>query len=251
MLRVLDTETTGLNGEVVEIAHTDVFRMTDGEWTIGQTRSWLVDPGCLIEFGAMATHHIVDEDVKGKPLLSEVIRDHGVYEPFTHKDGTVDPIEAYAAHVASFDRERLANLAPTNAPWICTWKVSLRLAPKLDSHKNWAMAYALRLKLDPARAHPPHRAGADTFVTASVLVRALAKLTIADMIEISSQPALLYRCRIAATPIGGTRNDPKLKDLTFDQIDAGYLRWIVDTFKDDEDMIFTCQHELRRRGVSL
>lgn len=239
MLRVLDTETTDNRptAEVVEIGWTDVKRHGDG-WEVGETQAHIVDPGVPIEFGAMGTHHITDEMVKGAPLLSQIIRNHDVF--------AADFIEAFVAHKADFEQSLL--VTPAEIPWICTWKVAMRLAPTLTTHSNQGLRYALKLALDPERASPPHRAGPDSYVTAHILVRALTKLTVADMIDITKQPALLYRCPINAALIGAGRNDPKQKDLTFDQIDAGYLRWIIDNVRDNEDLLFTAKTELERRA---
>ena len=71
MLRVIDTETTGLEGgpeTVVEIASVDIV---DG--VICNPMSDLVKPGVAIGFEAMAIHHITEDMVEGAPLLSEVI----------------------------------------------------------------------------------------------------------------------------------------------------------------------------------
>lgn len=71
MLRVIDTETTGLEGgpeTVVEIASVDIV---DG--VICNPMSDLVKPCVAIGFEAMAIHHITEDMVEGAPLLSEVI----------------------------------------------------------------------------------------------------------------------------------------------------------------------------------
>ncbi|WP_190824727.1 3'-5' exonuclease [Saccharopolyspora pogona] len=60
----LDTETTGLDGMVIEIAAV----AADGTVVLQQ----LIDPGVPIEPGATEQHGLTDADVAGKPMLGEV-----------------------------------------------------------------------------------------------------------------------------------------------------------------------------------
>jgi len=63
--KILDTETTGLNGEIVEIASVGV----DQNGVICERiQEDLVKPEGDISFGAMATHHITPVTVKDSPL---------------------------------------------------------------------------------------------------------------------------------------------------------------------------------------
>ena len=106
LLRVIDTETTGLEGgpeTVVEIASVDIV---DG--VICNPMSDLVKPGVAIGFEAMAIHHITEDMVEGAPLLSEVI-------------GRYLGADAYVAHNAKFDKSKLPQI---DAPWICTAKLA-------------------------------------------------------------------------------------------------------------------------------
>ncbi|WP_275183708.1 exodeoxyribonuclease X, partial [Citrobacter freundii] len=128
MLRVIDTETTGLEGgpeTVVEIASVDIV---DG--VICNPMSDLVKPGVAIGFEAMAIHHITEDMVEGAPLLSEVI-------------GRYLGADAYVAHNAKFDK---AKLPAMNAPWICTAKLARSLLPEHKSHSNQYLRYSLGLK---------------------------------------------------------------------------------------------------------
>ncbi len=89
MLRVIDTETCGLQGGVVEVASVDVV---DGK--IVNPMSHLVCPDRPISPQAMAIHRITEAMVVGKPTIEEAI---GRYHGSPH----------YVAHNASFDRRVL------------------------------------------------------------------------------------------------------------------------------------------------
>ena len=68
MLRVIDTETTSLEGSVLEIASVDIV---DG--VICNPMSDFVKPTEAISFEAMAIHHITEDMVADAPLIGEVI----------------------------------------------------------------------------------------------------------------------------------------------------------------------------------
>ena len=85
-LRVIDTETCGLDGGVVEVASLDLL---DGQLT--NPMSDLVSPDRPISLDAMAIHHITEQMVEGKPRIAVAI---GRYQGSPY----------YVAHNAAFDR---------------------------------------------------------------------------------------------------------------------------------------------------
>ncbi|MFS9539648.1 exodeoxyribonuclease X, partial [Citrobacter freundii] len=108
MLRVIDTETCGLQGGIVEIASVDIV---DGQIT--NPMSHLVRPDRPISPQAMAIHRITEEMVADKPWIEEII---------PHYHGS----PWYVAHNASFDRRVLPEM---HGEWICTMKLARRLWP--------------------------------------------------------------------------------------------------------------------------
>ena len=72
MLRVIDTETCGLQGGIVEIASVDII---DGRIT--NPMSHLVRPDRPISPQAMAIHRITEEMVADKPGLKKSCRTTG------------------------------------------------------------------------------------------------------------------------------------------------------------------------------
>lgn len=93
VLRIIDTETTILEGGVCEIASVDIV---DGQ--ICNPMSDFVKPPEPITVGAMAIHHITNEDVAGAPPIEAVI------DRYLGAD-------VYVAHNAKFDRSKLPQIA--------------------------------------------------------------------------------------------------------------------------------------------
>lgn len=226
ILRVLDLETSGMDpnegAEVCEIGITDIFLMDDGKWVIGPTKSQFVKPSHPIPAVASAIHHLTDADVANSPPWSEaalmILEDaHEV---------------ALCAHNSRFE----SRFFTVPARWIDTYRVALHLAPQAPGHSLQVLRYWLKLELNKDRASPPHRAGPDSYITAVLLQRMLAKLSVEKMLEISSRPAILSRFRFGkhmGTPI--------------EEIPTGYLEWVIENIKDDEDIIATARHHIELR----
>jgi exodeoxyribonuclease X len=106
------------------------------------------------------------------------------------------------------------------------------------SHTNACLRYWLNLKFaeDPG---PRHRAPGDAYITAAILRRALriGGLTLAQLLDISNEPALLPRFSFGeyvGTPIA--------------EVPSDYLEWCRRNILDNEDVNFTACCELRRRA---
>lgn len=216
MLRVIDTETTSFEGGIVEIASVDIV---DGR--ICNPMSDLVKPTEAIGFEAMAIHHITEDMVVNAPFIGDVI-------------GKYLDADAYVAHNAAFDREKLPQIT---APWICTLKLARKLYPDFDAHGNQYLRYRLGLKPEVPEGLYAHRALYDCYVTAELLMYMgrEAQWTIGQMRDITQHPSLLYKLRFG-----------KYKGQSFEQVaktDKGYLRWLSGT-ELDEDMAFTVRHWL-------
>lgn len=217
IIRVIDTETTSFEGGVCELASIDIL---DGQ--LCNPMSDFVKPPEPITVGAMAVHHITDAMVADAPPLSDVI------DRYLGAD-------VYVAHNAAFDRPKLPQIT---APWICTLKLARKLYPELESHSNQYLRYHFMLDVDVPENLHAHRALYDCYVTAALLLRLNrdARLTIAQMRDISARPSLLHTMRFG-----------KHKGKTFEEIagqDQGYLRWALANMDLDEDQKFTMQHYL-------
>lgn len=215
IFRVIDTETTSIEGEVIEIASVDIV---NGE--ICNPISDFVRPSEPISFEAMAIHHITEEMVADAPPIADVI------DKYLGAD-------IYVAHNAAFDREKLPQIT---APWICTLKLSRKLWPEEKSHGNQYLRY--RFGLDP---HVPdglyaHRALYDCYVTATTLLymNSLAHWKVSEMRDITNNPSLLHIMKFG-----------KHKDQTFADIGANhpeYFRWCLSNMDLNEDQKYTMRH---------
>jgi exodeoxyribonuclease X len=224
-IRCIDFETTGIPTEadkhaIVEIGKCDV-RLIDGVATMEAAHtSALCDPGRSIPHEAMAVHHITDAMVKGAQGSAEHL-------------GRPD---YFAAHNADYERQFFS----TDVPFICTYKVALRLWPEAPSHSLQFLRYHLGLEVDADRCQPPHRAGPDAYLGAALMVRILAEdsVSLEDMVRWSNGPALLPRINF------GKHKGSKWEDVPLD-----YLTWIVDKSDLDRDVKANARHHLKVRAV--
>ena len=214
--RVFDLETTGLpedeTADICEVGYTDLLDLHAGPM-LTETRSQLIDPGHPIPPELSAIHHITDEDVAGMPTSDTVV-------PYLTDGMTLSDI--FVAHNADFER----HFTPLpEYRFICTHKVAHHLYPDLKSHSNQA-----------------HRAGPESHVTAHLLAHfQLTGVTINEMLEITSRPIILRTC-----PLNKYYGQP------WENVDEGYLEWILRTPDMKKDVVNTAKHhlELRRQRRS-
>lgn len=230
LFRCVDFETTGMPGAegsaVCEVGWCDIQIMGDGSPLVGLPTAMFCNPGRLMPPEAQAVHHIASHEVAEAPALADVA-------PRLAEDGPAFLV----AHNAKFEQHFLPN-AP--APWICTYKVALRLWPDAPSHSNQVLRYFLGLDLgDGTLAMPPHRAGPDAYVTAHLFARMIedGACTVDDMARWSSGPPLLPR--ITFGKHRGSRWEDAPKD---------YLEWIVNKSDLDSDTKANARHHLKARG---
>lgn len=232
-IRVIDFETTGLPSDeggaaIVEKAYCDVIVSNGEVVVVGAPVSTLVDPGRPIPVLARAVHHIGDAEVAGAPNQEEALRAL-ILEP-------ADQV-IYSAHNADFERAFFAS----GAPWICTYKVALRLWPEAPAHSNQVLRYYLDLKVDQVVASPVHRAGPDAYVTAHLLARCIneKRASVEDMLRWSDGPALLPRI-----PFGKHRGS-RWQDVPLD-----YLDWVANKSDLDRDAKANARHHLKLREAA-
>jgi exodeoxyribonuclease X len=216
--RVIDTETCGLEGGVVEIASVDVV---DG--SIVNPMSDLVNPERTIGFEAMAIHHITEAMVEDKPHIAKVI---GRYQGSPY----------YVAHNAAFDRRMLPEM---HGQWICTVKLARKLYPGLK-YGNQYLRYALDLPVTLPDGLYPHRALYDCYVTAALLIKIIndSGWSAAEMVAQSHETTLVTQLKFG-----------KYRGQALEQIarqDPGYLNWMLGNLKDlSTDMRYSINHFLK------
>lgn len=237
-IRVIDFETTGMpegagGAAVCEVGRCDVIGRVVDETT--GLREWSVDtdslaavlcnPGRPIPPEIRAIHHIADADVADAIAATVALDGIGG-----------EHVDAVAAHNAKFEQ---AFYPGGSAPWICTYKVALRLWPEAPSHSNQVLRYWLGMELPADLAMPPHRAGPDAFVTAHILARELNLGTASfdDMVRWSAGPALLPRITFG-----------KYRGSKWEAAPSDYLSWIADKSDMDADVKANARHHLKARA---
>lgn len=225
-IRVIDFETTGIptHDERHAICEAGWCDIRDG--VVNEPHSMLTNPGRPIPPVAMAVHHITDVMVADAPPPDVACRTLGEGNP-----------HLYAAHNADFDRQFFGG-----GPFICSYKIALRFWPEAEKHSNQFLRYFLGLELDPAKAEPPHRAGADAYVTTHIVVQimemaGLRGVTTDTLVKWSTGPALLPRC-----PIGQHRGKP------WDEVPTSFLQWMVGKEGMERDLKANARHQLKLRA---
>ncbi|WP_099350410.1 exodeoxyribonuclease X [Erwinia amylovora] len=204
MFRVIDTETCGLQGGVVEVASVDVI---NGQ--IVNPMSDLISPDRPISRQAIAVHKITEAMVRGKPTIEQAIgRYHG--SPF------------YVAHNASFDRRMLPEM---HGEWICTMTLARRLWHGLK-YTNESLRQSLQLEVSPPAELHAHRALYDCYVTAALLIRIMSfsGWDAAEMLR-----RMQVKGSVNCFPFGKYRGQ-KVDDVA--KKDPGYLQWMLKKIPD-------------------
>lgn len=243
-IRVLDTETTGLdtdNDHVVEFASIDFDPDQPDERTYATI---LFNPGVPIPLEAMATHHIMEEDIVGRPDPIKGMQE--LHETIGHAD-------YYVAHNAAYDRgmmRRLATRYGDPAKWIDTWRAACHIYPDSPSHSNQVLRYYLGIGRNltiprhlSQEEVQPHRALFDCIVTIEILLKMLQDHTPEELVKLSDPnlPVLQKTCRLK-----------KYKGLEWKDVPKDYLQWIVkNPDKVDVDARHTAMHYLSNQPSLL
>lgn len=231
VITCIDLETAGLDPAahgVCEVGWCSLEQIGD-RWHITGAGNHLFNPGCPIDAGASAKHHLIDADLKGcAPWSTFHLFMLGPPRP-----------AVLAAHNAKFDRQWLTDEITGGLPWVCTYKASLRLWPNAPGHDNQVLRYWLNppgLRRDLAT--PAHRAFPDAYVTAHLLREMLDVAPLESLIRWASVPALLPRCMIG-----------RHRGKAWAGVPPDFLEWML-TKDFDEDTLFTVRQELRLRASS-
>jgi exodeoxyribonuclease X len=225
LIRVLDFEATGLEADalIVEVGYTDLNARTR---ELGDTVATLCRVPAMPP-ATRAVHHIRAEETQGFPpydrwcLFEEAVR-AGVW--------------GWAAHSAQFEERFILG----HLPMFCTNKAALRLWPEAPGQSVFALLYWLedagRVRFNQDRAHPPHRAGPDSYATAVLLQAMLNEGVTGNQLRQWSMEPRIF----PTVPIGDWRGKP------WSAPDRGFLEWILRKI-DDPEIRFNAALELERR----
>lgn len=238
---VVDTETAARDAAPDSVVEVGVVPIevpdpgSPGESTIVEEECWssLTRPTCRISFGAMGVHGITEAMVADAPRLVDALRASPL--------ATAPAPLVLVAHNAPFDRgfmeSALAELGPAgrDAFWIDTYRVARHVLPGMEGYGNQSLRYELGLTHPALEATQPHRALADSIVTALLLQRILRDQSLREVSRTQSDPIVLDKF-----PFGKHRGSP------IAEVPADYLQWMLKSELDDD-----CKHsarlELQRR----
>lgn len=155
---IIDTETTGIVDPVaIEVAWMRVASATDFK-TFEQFHQYY-NPGKPISFGAMATHHITNEDVADCPPARD----------FKLPDG----VQYLIGHNIDFDWKVIGE---PDVKRICTLALARKAWPQADSHTQSALMYMLNGPQARDALKHAHSAAHDINFCLDILNRALMVL---------------------------------------------------------------------------
>lgn len=131
---IIDTETTGLEGQLIEVAELDLEVYNGFNFRSTAEYNERFKPSAPIEFGAMAVHNIIDSDLKE-------CRDSSGY--VLNKD-----IILIIGHNIDFDWKIINS---PNVKRICTLALARHYYPELNSHNLSALIYTFLKDKEEAR----------------------------------------------------------------------------------------------------
>jgi exodeoxyribonuclease X len=257
-LLFFDTETTGLeeDAKIIQIACNfyETEKKVFGRYSL-ETINKFFDPGKKIGVGAMASHHIRQEQVDGQPLFSTMI-------PFLNE---VSSKYVFVAHNAVFDIKRLTFEGVSDIPfYIDTLKVATVLLQEQEEvPESYSLQY-LRYFLDLEKGETqreiiggnvisPHDAYSDILILECLFFFLFQRFSeqneslsereiLSQMVNISKNPVLLKRIGFG-----------KSKGFLFSQLETDYLSYFLKKIKEEpsgfsEDFQHTVKDELTKRG---
>lgn len=222
----IDCETTGLDVNQDRIIEVAVICFDANE--IYSQMETLINPECVIPETSIAIHHITQEMVNDKPLISHVLPEilqlignhiivgHGIGfdVDILAKAAERHDIDCKIRHNTQLDTLRMARLygeSPVNS------------LEHLRKHFN--------IPLEGA-----HRAMNDVIVNREVFKMLCKKYkTTEQLLEALSRPIMM-----STMPLG------KHKGRPFKEIPLQYLQWIANK-EFDQDLLFSVRSELKRR----
>ena len=162
---IFDTETHKLHGDIIEAAAVGVSFHGQILLPTGYEFKKRFKPSEPISLGAMAVHHIIDEDLVKCPPFTKFKM------PKDHRDGD---LEYLIGHNIDYDVAAVnrAGTTTSGVKTICTLAMARFLWPKLESHNLTALAYHLSSdrKDQRRRLRKAHSALNDCWTTLVLLI---------------------------------------------------------------------------------
>ncbi len=208
---IFDVEATDKKDAVIiEAASLDVTSLTPFE----VSNPWVqrYNPGKPISLGALATHHIMDEELVNCPASSS----------FRLPAGT----KYIIGHSIDFDWEAIGS---PEVKRICTLALARSLWPELDSHTQSALLYHFERETAREQLKNAHSALADVWICSKIAQQIIEKLkptsldALWEMSEKARVPTIMPFGKHKGELISALPADYKRWALRLDNI-TGYLR---------------------------
>ena len=197
---IFDTEATDKNNPVIiEAAWLEV----EGFEPLATGASWVqrYNPGRPISLGALATHHIMDEELVDCPPAAS----------FT-LPGNVDYM---IGHNVDFDWEVIGK---PDIKRICTLALARKLWPDLDNHNQSALLYYLERATARERLRNAHSAIIDVGICATILDHICQQLGVKTIEDLYTESE---KARTPTTmPFG------KHKGMLLADVPKDYKKWL-------------------------
>lgn len=198
---IFDTETTGKNNPVViEAAWLKLDSINP--FSTSDSFNQRYNPGKPIDLGALATHHILDEELIDCPPA----------DSFKLPENT----EYIIGHNIDYDWNVIGQ---PNIKRICTLALARKVWPELDSHNQSALLYFLDRSNAKEKLKNAHSALADVYICSEILKNACISLNISnfdDLYKISESARIPSHM-----PFG------KYKGFLISEIPNDYKRWLL------------------------
>jgi len=198
---IFDVEATDKNDAVIiEAASLDVTSLNPFE--VGNPWVQRYNPGKPISLGALATHHIMDEELVNCPASSS----------FKLSAGT----KYLIGHNIDFDWVAIGS---PDVKRICTLALARSLWPSLDSHTQSALLYFFERDTARDQLRNAHSALADVWICSKIVGQIIDKLHPASLDALWE---MSEKARIPTTmPYG------KHKGELISQVPTDYKQWLL------------------------
>ncbi len=198
---IFDTEATGIKeAALIEAAWLELESIEP--FTVTNPFVQRYNPGKQISLGALATHHIMDEELIDCPPASSF--------------RLPDDVGYIIGHNVDFDWEVIGK---PEIKRICTLALARKLWPDLDSHNQGALLYYLDRNTAREQLRNAHSALTDVGICAVILDRICQQLGVKTAEDLYAESE---KARIPTTmPFG------KHKGLLLADLPSDYKQWLL------------------------
>jgi exodeoxyribonuclease X len=198
---IFDTEATGIKEPVlIEAAWVELASIRP--FTVTNPFEQRYNPGKPITLGALATHHIMDEELAACPPAASF--------------SLPSDVDYLIGHNVDFDWELIGK---PKLKRICTLALARKVWPDLDSHNQSALLYHLERATAREQLRNAHSALTDVGICAAILNH------ICQQLGVNTIEDLYAESEIARTPT--TMPFGKHKGMLLAEVPKDYKKWLL------------------------